>query len=68
LRHNGSIGSLKHWTFDVVTYGPSLHDENTSYGSDHWRKRPREAMLALIESYTDIVLEVDEIIVEGLRK
>jgi len=22
---------LKHWSFDVVAYGPSLHDENTYY-------------------------------------
>lgn len=38
------------------------------YTSDDWRKGPREAMLALIESYTDIVLELDEVTVRGLRK
>ena len=77
---------LKHWNFDVVAHGPSLHDENTYYvirrfdnltqreqmedayyASDDWRHGPRETMLALIESYTDIVLEVDEVTVEGLR-
>src|SRR5688572_25109061 len=70
---------LKRWNFDVVTHGPSLHDEDTYYvirrfesleqreqmedayyASDDWRLGPREAMLALIENYTDIVLEVDE--------
>ena len=41
--------------------------EDSFYGSDEWRKGPREAMLALIESYTDIVLELDELTVQGLR-
>ena len=78
---------LKHWNFDVVAHGPSLHDENTYYvirrfesltqreqmedayyASDDWRKGPREVLLALIENYTDIVLEVNEVTVQGLRK
>ena len=78
---------LKRWNFDVVAYGPSLHDENTYYvirrfeslaqreqmedayyASDDWRQGPREAMLALIENYTDIVFEVDEVAVQGLRR
>ena len=42
--------------------------EDAYYNSDDWRKGPREAMLALIESYVDAVLEVDEVTVEGLRK
>ena len=42
--------------------------EDAYYASDDWRKGPREAMLALIESYTDIVLELDEVAVQGLRK
>jgi NIPSNAP len=77
---------LKHWNFDVVAHGPSLHDENTYYvirrydslaqreqmeetyyASDDWRKGPREAMLALIENFVDIVLELDEVTVKGLR-
>ena len=81
-----ALPRLKSWNFDVVAYGPSLHDgntyyvirhydslaqreqmEDTYYGSDDWRKGPREAMLALIESYTDIVLELDELTVQGLR-
>lgn len=77
---------LKRWNFDVVAYGPSLHDENsyyvirrydslaqreqmenTYYSSDDWRQGPRERILALIESYVDVVLEVDEVTVQGLR-
>ena len=42
--------------------------EDTYYASDDWRKGPREALLALIENYTDIVLELDEVTVRGLRK
>ena len=81
-----SLPLLKRWNMDVVTHGPSLHDENTYYvirsfnslaqreqsedafyASDDWRKGPREAMLACIESYTDIVLELDDVTVQGLR-
>ena len=42
--------------------------EDAYYASDDWRKGPREAMLALIEYYTDIVLELNEVAVRGLRK
>src|SRR5687767_4087263 len=42
--------------------------EDAYYASDDWRKGPREAMLALIESYTDIVFELDEVTVQGLQK
>jgi hypothetical protein len=42
--------------------------EDAYYASDDWRKGPRETMLALIESYVDAVLEVDEVTVQGLRK
>ena len=78
---------LKRWKFDVVAYGPSLHDENTYYvirsfdsldqreqmedvyyASDDWRQGPREEMLALIESYADVVLEMDEVSIQGIRK
>jgi len=77
---------LKRWNVDVVSYGPSLHDENSYYlmrrydsldqreesenafyGSDEWRQGPREAIIALIENYTEIVLELDEVTVRGLR-
>ena len=42
--------------------------EDTYYASDDWRKGPREVMLALMDNYTDIVLELDEVTVQGLRK
>jgi len=39
----------------------------TYYGSDDWRLGPREALLALIESYVDVV-ELDEVTINGFRK
>jgi hypothetical protein len=42
--------------------------EDDYYASDDWRKGPREAILALIENYIDIVLELDEVTVQGLRR
>ena len=42
--------------------------ENAFYGSETWRQGPREAIIALIESYTEIVLELDEATVHGLRE
>lgn len=41
--------------------------EDTYYASDDWRKGPREARLALIENYTDIGFEMDDVTVQGLR-
>ena len=41
--------------------------EDAFYGSDEWRQGPREAILALIENYTDIILELDDVTVQGLR-
>ena len=41
--------------------------EDAYYASDDWRNGPRERMLALIESYIDVVLELDEGTIEGLR-
>jgi hypothetical protein len=78
---------LKRWAVDVVSYGPSLHDENSYYlirrfdslayreqsedafySSDEWRQGPREAIVSLIENYTEVVIEVDEVTVQGMRK
>jgi hypothetical protein len=42
--------------------------ENAFYGSDEWRHGPREAILALIEKYTEIVLALDESTIQGLRR
>jgi hypothetical protein len=41
--------------------------EDAFYGSDAWRKGPREAVLACIENYTEFVLELDKVTVQGLR-
>ncbi len=42
--------------------------EDSFYGSDEWRQGPRQAILALIENYTEIVLELDKSTVQGLRQ
>ena len=42
--------------------------EEAFYGSDEWRQGPRQAILSLIENYTEIVLELDEVTLQGLRK
>jgi hypothetical protein len=42
--------------------------QDTFYGSDEWKQGPREAILALIENYTSIVLEMDEMTINNLRK
>jgi hypothetical protein len=44
------------------------HSEDAFYGSAEWREGPREAVLALIESYSDLVLELDEPTIDGLRR
>ena len=42
--------------------------EDAFYGSAEWREGPREAILALIDSYADLVLELDESTIDGLRQ
>src|SRR5215210_5973422 len=53
-------------TYYVIRRYDSLAEreqpEDAYYASDDWRQGLREAMLALIKSYTDIVLERDEVI------
>jgi NIPSNAP len=82
-----SLPLLRKWKFDVVSYGPSPHDETSYYvirsfkdlaerqasedafyGSADWRNGPREALLSLIESYADVVLELDETFIAALRR
>jgi hypothetical protein len=41
--------------------------EDEFYGSAEWREGPRAAILALIESYTTIVLDLDRSTLDGLR-
>lgn len=40
--------------------------EEAFYGSAEWRQGPREAVIALIENYTEIVFELDESTVQRL--
>src|SRR5215470_8111429 len=58
-------------TYYVIRRFDSLADrqqlEDAFYGSSDWRQGPREAMVALIENYTDIVLELDDVAVQALR-
>ena len=42
--------------------------EDAFYGSSEWREGPRERILSLIESYTDVVLGLDESTIDGLRR
>ena len=50
----------------------SLEDRQQSqdrfYDSPEWRQGPREPIVALIESYTSVVLEMDDAAVRGLRR
>jgi len=41
--------------------------QDAFYGSDEWRQGPRGEILALIESYTSIVLILDENAIAALR-
>ena len=59
-------------TFYVIRAFDSLEhrqkSEDDYYGSADWREGPREEMVSLIESYIDIVLEMEEATVNALRK
>jgi hypothetical protein len=50
----------------------SLADRQQSqdafYGSDEWRRGPRESVVGKIESMTSAVLELDDATIEGLRR
>jgi len=41
--------------------------EDAFYGSDEWKKGPREAVLADIDSYTTVVVPLNAAAVAGLR-
>jgi hypothetical protein len=41
--------------------------EASFYGRDEWRLGPRPAILACIEAYTSIVIEMDDATIAGLR-
>jgi NIPSNAP len=42
--------------------------QDAFYGSDEWREGPREEVLALIESYTSVVLMLEDDAVDRLRR
>jgi NIPSNAP len=42
--------------------------EDAFYGSDQWKQGPREAILADIESYATVVIGVDDVTLQGLRR
>ena len=50
----------------------SLEDRQKSqdafYGSDEWKLGPREPLLAMIENYTSIVIEMEKSTVDALRQ
>lgn len=41
--------------------------QDTFYGSQEWKNGPRAAILALIENFTSVVLELEPATVEALR-
>jgi len=43
-------------------------DEDAFYGSEEWIKGPRDRVVADIDSYTTIVVHLDEATLQGLRK
>ena len=47
--------------------GERQRSEDAFYGSAEWRNGPRDAILELIESYTTVVIELDEATIAGLR-
>jgi ketosteroid isomerase-like protein len=51
---------------------PSVNErqrsEDAFYGSDEWKKGPREAILAAIDSYATAVISIDEATLRGLRR
>src|SRR5688572_22946216 len=42
--------------------------EDAFYGSDEWRQGPRERILADIDSYTTVVIRLDAVTIDGLRR
>ena len=42
--------------------------EDAFYGSSEWRDGPREAILADIDSYTTVVIRLDDATLQGLRR
>jgi len=51
--------------YDSLEHRQRSQDE--FYGSDAWRKGPREEILALIESHTSVVFEMTDAALDALR-
>jgi hypothetical protein len=77
---NEAVPMLHRWKFNVVDFGPSIHDENSYfiirgyssiadmekqensfYGSEEWKKGPREAVLGHILNYTTVVITEEDL-------
>ena len=58
-------------SFYLIRAYASLDERQRSqdafYGSDEWKDGPRAAILALIDSYTSIVLRLDPATIDALR-
>ncbi len=58
--------------FYLIRAFASLEDlersEAAFYGSDEWRLGPRDAILACIDTYASIVIEMEDATVDGLRE
>ena len=42
--------------------------QDALYGSDEWRNGPREAVLALIDRHTSVVLQLEDAAIQALRR
>ena len=61
----------EHSYYLMRRYNSLVHreaSEESFYGGDEWRKGPREAILACIENYTEFVVELEDVTVQGLRR
>ena len=64
LHDENSYYLMRH--FDSLAHREQ--SEDSFYGSVEWRQGPREAIIACIENYAEIVIELDEAALQGLRK
>ena len=59
-------------SYYLVRAYASLEDREQSqdafYGSDEWKLGPREPIIAMIDNYTSIVIEMEEATVGALRQ
>lgn len=58
-------------SYYVIRAYADMNDRQRSqdafYGSDEWRQGPRDRILALIDTYATVLLDLDEASVESLR-